>query len=146
MCFFNPTFASDALFCMTNEHVQDFLKHCRFFSLCFDGSSAAHQCGMAPSCETLQFGRLAPQQQGGRDWIDKDISTKRYGFFIASWRQGVLLANAVAATRPQHEPLSIPGELARTFAKYPSQCTSLILFIYFLLYPLSRSPCVPLVC
>ena len=63
--------------------------------------------------ETLQFGRLAPQQQGGRDWIDKDISTKRYGFFIASWRQGVLLANAVAATRPQHEPLSILGKASK---------------------------------
>jgi len=142
--------ALDAFFSpwLTSVHKQCvcyFLKHCRFFSLCFDGSSAAHQCGMAPSCETLQFGRLAPQQQGGRDWIDKDISTKRYGFFIASWRQGVLLANAVAATRPQHEPLSIPGELARTFAKYPSQCTSLILFIYFYCIP-SLVPLASLLC
>ena len=138
--FFSPWLTS-----VHKQRVCYFLKHCRFFSLCFDGSSAAHQCGMAPSCETLQFGRLAPQQQGGRDWIDKDISTKRYGFFIASWRQGVLLANAVAATRPQHEPLSIPGELARTFAKYPSQCTSLILFIYFYCIP-SLVPLASLLC
>jgi hypothetical protein len=37
-----------------------------------------------------------------------------------------LLANAVAATRPQHKPLSIHGKLARTFAKCPSHCASLV--------------------
>ncbi|KAG2546243.1 hypothetical protein PVAP13_9KG043229 [Panicum virgatum] len=34
----------------------------RILSLCFDGSSVAHQCGMASSCETLRPDRLAPQQ------------------------------------------------------------------------------------
>ena len=119
MCFFNPTFASDALFCMTNEHAQDFLKHCRFFSLCFDGSSAVHQCGMAPSCETLQFGRLAPQRQGGRNWIDKDLSTSGTASSSQIGGKAFLLANAVAVTRPRHKPQTIPGRLARTFAKYP---------------------------
>ena len=145
MCFFNPTFASDALFCMTNEHAQDFLKHCRFFSLCFDGSSAVHQCGMAPSCETLQFGRLAPQRQGGRNWIDKDLSTSGTASSSQIGGKAFLLANAVAVTRPRHKPQTIPGKLARTFAKYPSQCTSLILFIYFYCIP-SLVPLASLLC
>ena len=124
--------ALDAFFSpwLTSVHKQCvcyFLKHCRFFSLCFDGSSAAHQCGMVPSCETLQFGRLASQQQGGRDWIDKYFSAKRYGFFTANRRQGVWLANVVAAMRPQHKPPTTSGKLARTFAKCPSQC----FFYYF---------------
>jgi len=42
-------------------------------------------------------------------------------FFTASWGQGVWLANAVAATRLQQKPLNTPGELARTFAKFPSE-------------------------
>jgi len=53
-----------------------------------------------------------------------------------------LLANAVAATRPRHKPPTIPGKLARTFAKYPSQCTSLIIFISILsLVPLASLLC-----
>ena len=142
MCFFNPTFASDALFCMTNEHAQDFLKHCRFFSLCFDGSSAVHQCGMAPSCETLQFGRLAPQRQGGRNWIDKDLSTSGTASSSQIGGKAFLLANAVAVTRPRHKPQTIPGKLARTFAKCPSHCASLV---YSFLVSLS-SLCTPLAC